>query len=214
MILELFLGAAFAGFAMSAPPGPVGALCVGRTLRHGIGSGLRTGLGAAIGDAAYAIIACQALSVLIGHAEQWASRVAWVAAPILFVVGVGALLRTGRERRQVADPAPTRGLGLAPTLTSGFLLTLCAPGTLPGFLAAFTALGLGAATRTTPYSGVVIAAGVIAGAMSWWWIVCTLTRRFGGDDDRWVAVADRLTGGAYLVGALATLTVALRGPVG
>lgn len=212
MAVEVFLRAALAGFAMSAPPGPVGALCVGRTLKHGVGSGLRTGLGAAIGDAAYGIIACQALSVLIGHAEQWASRVAWVAAPILFVVGIAALCRTGRERRQVEDPSP--GLGLAPTLTSGFLLTLCAPGTLPGFLAAFTALGLGESARNTQHGTLLVGAGVIAGAMSWWWIVCSLTRRFGGDDDRWVAVADRLTGGAYLVGAAATLVVALEGPGG
>jgi LysE type translocator. len=47
----------FIGFLSSAPMGPVGMLCIQRTLNEGKKQGLITGLGAAVGDMLIALLA-------------------------------------------------------------------------------------------------------------------------------------------------------------
>ena len=54
--LELVLKGLFVGVIASAPTGPVGVLCIQRTLRKGMKYGLVTGLGAALSDLFYALI--------------------------------------------------------------------------------------------------------------------------------------------------------------
>ena len=71
--LILFLQGVGVGLAIAAPGGPVGVLCVSRTLRHGIGIGLASGLGAAVADAAYGAVAGFGVSwvaeFLLGHQD-------------------------------------------------------------------------------------------------------------------------------------------------
>ena len=55
--LLLFLEGIAVGLAIAAPVGPIGALCVSRTLRHGAWIGLASGLGAACADAFYGAVA-------------------------------------------------------------------------------------------------------------------------------------------------------------
>jgi len=71
--LFLFLQGVGIGLAIAAPVGPVGVLCVNRTLRHGIGIGLASGLGAAVADGAYGAVAGFGVSrvaeFLLGHQD-------------------------------------------------------------------------------------------------------------------------------------------------
>ena len=52
------------GFSIAAPVGPIGLLCIRRTLSGGISSGFASGLGAATADAIYGAIAAFSLSVV------------------------------------------------------------------------------------------------------------------------------------------------------
>lgn len=52
----LFIKALFIGFSIAAPVGPIGLLCVQRSLKRGFRSGLATGLGAATADALYGVL--------------------------------------------------------------------------------------------------------------------------------------------------------------
>lgn len=202
--------AALAGIAMSAPPGPVGALCVTRTLRRGLAAGMSTGAGAAVGDALYGVCACYALVELVGPTRELTAALAWIAVPILAVVGFSTLRRAGREAEGFDVPeVSSRGAG--PAVLGGFVLTLCAPGTLPGFLAAFSALGLADVLGGTPEDLALVGAGVLGGATLWWLFVCYVTARMRHAADAWMLIADRVTGAMFLVGSAAALFVALRG---
>ena len=62
--LLFFLKGIAAGFVVAIPVGPVAMLCIRRTLAINIISGYATGLGAAIADTLYAIIAAYGISFI------------------------------------------------------------------------------------------------------------------------------------------------------
>ena len=57
-----FLKGLILGFSIAAPVGPIGILCIRRTLQYGRFSGFFSGLGAATADAIYAVIAAFGLT--------------------------------------------------------------------------------------------------------------------------------------------------------
>ena len=60
----LFIKGLLVGFAIAAPVGPIGILCIGRTLAEGRVKGLATGIGAAVADAFYGAVAGFGLNVI------------------------------------------------------------------------------------------------------------------------------------------------------
>src|SRR5262249_8631955 len=91
------------GFAIAAPVGPIGALCIRRTLHHGPVVGLATGLGAAAADAMYGLVAAGGLGLaawLVGHA----AALGIVGALLLAWLGVESLRAFLRKSRAAAGP--------------------------------------------------------------------------------------------------------------
>ena len=109
--LVLFPTAALIGVAISAPPGPAGAVCVVRTLRSGVRSGLYCGLGVALGDVLYAFVAAYGVSVLDAVDPAVRRTCAGVAAAILCLAGARMLHSARRDARRAAakSGAPTAG---------------------------------------------------------------------------------------------------------
>src|SRR3546814_10385330 len=66
------------GFAMAVPVGPVGLLCIRRTLNSGFVIGLLSGLGAALADALFAAAAAGGIASLMDFllGIEWQLRVA------------------------------------------------------------------------------------------------------------------------------------------
>ena len=64
-ILDLILKGILIGIIASAPMGPVGILCIQRTLNKGRWYGFATGLGAAISDMLYALITGLGMSFIM-----------------------------------------------------------------------------------------------------------------------------------------------------
>ena len=64
MDLNFFLRGLIIGFSIAAPVGPIGVLCIHRTLMKGRISGLISGFGAATADAIYGCIAAFGLTFI------------------------------------------------------------------------------------------------------------------------------------------------------
>ena len=64
VLLEIIVKGVVIGIVASAPMGPVGVLCIQRTLNKGRAYGLVTGVGAALSDILYALITGYGLSLL------------------------------------------------------------------------------------------------------------------------------------------------------
>jgi len=92
----LFATAVAMGLAIAAPLGPIGALCIERTLRGGFRAGMAGGLGTALADALFAALAAAGFA-------SFAAAVALVERP-LGLIGGGFLIWLGWRALRPAPP--------------------------------------------------------------------------------------------------------------
>lgn len=153
------------GFAIAAPVGPIGVLCIRRTLAEGRATGLVSGLGAATADAIYGFIAAFGLTwvsrTVIGQ-QMW---IRLVGGLFLCYLGLKTFLSKPSEQ---GGSAEGRGLGTA--YVSTFFLTLTNPMTILSFTAVFAGLGIGSATGNY-VSAALLVFGVFIGSALWWLIL-------------------------------------------
>lgn len=150
------------GLSIAAPVGPIGILCVRRTLAEGRASGLASGLGAASADAVFGCLAVFGLgfvSVLLIDQQSW---LRCAGGTYLCYLG----LRTFRATPGTV-PARARGRGLLGSYASTFVLTLTNPVTILSFVGIFSALGLGA-NGLPRESAAALVLGVFTGSALWW----------------------------------------------
>lgn len=162
MEFDLLVRGAVIGLSIAAPVGPIGVLCIRRTLADGRLYGLVAGLGAATADAVYGCIAAFGMSAVMGPLvhQQAALRVA--GGLFLCYLGVKTALSRPAERA-----ATTRGSGLLWAYLSTLLLTLTNPMSILAFAAIFAGLGA-SGTRQGLGSALTMVAGVFLGSVAWW----------------------------------------------
>lgn len=155
--------AAFAvGVAVAAPVGPVGVLCIQRTLRGGVAFGLASGLGVATADGLYAALAALGLAKVAKVATVLQAPLGVTGGVLLLVLAYRAWGQAGQSCAAAIEPT-TRGL--LSTYGSALGLTLANPATIMSFAAIMA--GLGAAVAA-PRDGQVFIAGIALGSLAWW----------------------------------------------
>lgn len=162
MSVHLLFKSIVLGLSIAAPVGPIGILCIRRSIVDGRVAGLVCGLGAATADAVYGAVGGFALTSL----SAWLVRGrVWMT-----VAGTAFLLYLGVKTFRSSTPHPAAG-STSGAYFSTFLLTLASPLTILSFAAAFA--GMGAAA--VGYSGVAtMLAGVFAGSALWWLMLTTV----------------------------------------
>jgi threonine/homoserine/homoserine lactone efflux protein len=153
------------GFSIAAPVGPIGVLCIRRTLAEGRTSGLISGLGAATADAIYGCIAGFGLTflsaILIGQ-QGWLRT---MGGAFLCYLGLKTFLS-----RPAEGAASTTGNGLGSAYASTFFLTLTNPMTILSFAAIFAAFGVASPSGNYMSAGILVV-GVFIGSALWWLIL-------------------------------------------
>lgn len=161
--METFLTGIGVGFAVAVPVGPIGILCIRRTLTDGRAAGLATGFGAASADAVYGVIAAVGLvlsGILISHADTL--RIG--GGSLIVLLGLLSIWKFLQNKPQKAAKSNAKGL-LAAFITT-FALTLANPMTILAFVGLIAGLGAGAEnTQSAPY---LLVAGVFVGSAMWW----------------------------------------------
>ena len=184
---QFLLQGAFFGFSIAAPVGPIGVLCIRRTLARGRRSGLASGLGAATADATYGGIAGFGITFLSGMLVSQQLLIRSLGGAFLIFLGV----RTFLSVPNAADRAT--GGSLAGDYLSTFVLTLSNPLTIIAFAAIFTGLGVTGGGDYT--AAAFLVSGVFAGSALWWVILSGVVSAFRRAFDlarmRWV---NRLSG--------------------
>ena len=176
------------GFSIAAPVGPIGILCIRRTLSHGLWNGFLSGLGTATADALYGSIAAFGITLLSGFllSQQFYFRL--IGGLFLLYLGYHAFRSTPAQ-----EAAKAASTGLIAAYVSSFFLTLANPMTILSFMAVFAGLGLGPAGDSL--SAAALVSGVFAGSMIWWLLLSSvanrLRHRFGPRTMIWV---NRLSG--------------------
>ena len=177
------------GFSIAAPVGPIGVLCIRRTLAEGRISGLFSGLGAATADAVYGSIAGFGLTLVSSFLLDQQSWIRLIGGSFLLYLGIKTFGNQPAE-----NVAETQNRGMLSAYISTFFLTLTNPITILSFAAIFAGLGLGAAAGDYVSAGILIL-GVFLGSATWWiilsWGVSLFRQQFNQHAMRWV---NRLSG--------------------
>lgn len=153
------------GFSIAAPVGPIGVLCIRRTLAQGRIVGLVSGLGAATADAIYGSIAGFGLTFVSNLLIDQQALLRLIGGAFLCYLGLKTFLT-----RPAEQAAATPSHGLAGAYTSTFFLTLTNPLTILSFAAIFAGLGVASAQRDYFSAGVLVL-GVFIGSNMWWFLL-------------------------------------------
>jgi threonine/homoserine/homoserine lactone efflux protein len=192
----LFLRGLLIGFSIAAPVGPIGVLCIRRTLAQGRIYGLVSGLGAATADACYGSIAALGLTLISAFLIDQANWLRLIGGTYLCYLGIKTF--RSKPAAQAADVA-ARGRGLLGAYTSTLFLTLTNPLTILSFAAIFAGLGAGAASGNI-WSALLMVAGVFLGSCAWWMILVALTSLFRSRlSTVGLAWVNRVSGGIILM---------------
>jgi threonine/homoserine/homoserine lactone efflux protein len=191
------------GLSIAAPVGPIGVLCVRRTLAEGRAFGLASGLGAATADAVYGCFAGFGLTFVSSFLVRQQVWLRLIGGVFLCYLGLRTLLAKPPE-----EGVETRGRGLIGAYASTFFLTLTNPMTVISFAAIFAGLGLADAGGEYLSAGVLVL-GVFIGSALWWLIlsggVGIFREKFGLHGLTWV---NRISGVMIIgFGLLALLSV-------
>lgn len=182
MNMNLLLQGLLIGFSIAAPVGPIGVLCIRRTLADGRAVGVATGLGAASADAVFGSIAAFGLAFISSFLVQQQGWIRLLGGAFLCYLGVRTLLA-----RPADTAAQASGSGLFGAYASTFFLTLTNPASIVLFSAIFASLGL--FNGAGPSAGALVG-GIFVGSAAWWLIlsggVSMLRSRFNARAMIWV----------------------------
>jgi threonine/homoserine/homoserine lactone efflux protein len=171
------------GFSIAAPVGPIGVLCMRRTLTEGRLAGLVAGLGAATADAFYGSVAGFGLAAISGFLVDYARWFRLLGGLFLMYLGVRTFFATPVEREVAARH------GLLGGYLSTLFLTLTNPMTILSFGAVFAGLGLVGPTGNYAAAAMLVA-GVFCGSALWWLVlssgVAAVAARVEARALRWV----------------------------
>ncbi len=156
----IFLKGIFIGFAMAVPIGPIGIMCIRRTLTEGRVRGLIIGLGAATADLLYGCIAAFGITFISNMLVSQRIWLRLVGGVLLLYLGVRAY------RKPAVNPnIPINSSSILRSYFAAFLLTLTNPLTIFVFIAVFATLGL--ENEIIIFSGIALVLGVFIGSFLW-----------------------------------------------
>ena len=206
MEISVLLRGLAIGFGIAAPVGPIGILCIRRTLADGRAVGFAAGLGAATADALYGAVAAFGLTLV---SSALVGQRAWLqAVGGLFLCYLG--VRIWRAAPAAAAGAARSEAGLLSAWATTFALTVTNPATILSFAAIFAGLGLGGGAGGYGRATLMVA-GVFLGSAFWWLLLSTgvgvLRSSITPGHLRWVNRGAAAIITAFGVGALVGLLV-------
>ena len=163
MEIKYLLKGLIIGFSIAAPVGPIGLLCIKRTLAHGSLAGLATGLGAATADACYGFVAGFGLTFITGFLLEMKTGLHIAGGLFLCILGFKAL----KKKNAGLNSQDTAFSGYLTSYVSTLFLTLTNPMTIMAFMGIFAGLGIVAAGNGYARS-MTLVSGVFLGSALWW----------------------------------------------
>ena len=204
-IVEILLKGIIIGIIVSAPMGPVGVLCIRRTLTKGRWHGFMTGIGASVSDLVYATITALGMSFVFDFINNAHNMFVLqvVGSILLFFFGLHTFRTNPHSYR--ANPMdklgsyPVTKSKLAYNFATGFALAISNPLVILMFVALFARMSfvlpeLDFAERVAGY------ASIWMGAVVWWFAITWLVDKLGSRFDvRGIWLLNRVIGSAVMI---------------
>ena len=208
-ILDIVFKGLLIGIIASAPMGPVGVLCVQRTLNKGRWYGFITGCGAALSDIIYAGITGLGMGLVIDFVSNDTNRFYLQIVGSLLLLAFGLYTYRTDPTKKMRKPGQNKG-----TLThngiTAFLVTLSNPLIIFLFMALYAQFAFGL-QPDKPIEMVIGFVSIVAGALLWWWGVKWLVDKVRTKfDTNGIKIINQIIGMLVILGSviilLSTLT--------
>ena len=196
-ILSLIFKGILIGIIASAPMGPVGILCIQRTLNKGRWYGFVTGIGAACSDLIYALITGLGMSFVMRLISDPSNKF-WlqiVGSLILLLFGVYSFRNNPTRNMHVSGSM--KGSLWHNGLTA-FLVTFSNPLTIFLFMASFAQLAF--VIPNHPIEMTLGYSSIIGGALLWWfgltWLIDKIRGKF---DTNGIIIINKVIGSLVIL---------------
>lgn len=190
-MIETIIKGIIIGLFISVPLGPIGMLCIQRTLNRGRKYGIITGLGATTSDLVYTVITLFFLSFVIDIVEQNRYIIQLVGSIIL--IGFGIFIYRSHPSTQPKPNEPSRH-SLFGDFISSFGLTFSNPLVLFVLIAVFARFEF-VSSQTTLWISIIGISSILCGALLWWSTLTFLVSRFRNKlNMRGLKILNQITG--------------------
>lgn len=163
-MIETIIKGIIIGLFISVPLGPIGMLCVQRTLNRGRKHGIATGLGATMSDLIYTIVALFFVGFVVDFLEEKKIIIQIIGG--LIVVFFGIFIYRNNPTRQPI-PNQNNNSSIMSDFFSSFVLTLSNPLILLILIALFARFEF-LDEETTTFNLVTGISSILGGAYLWW----------------------------------------------
>ena len=165
-----FLKALLVGLTAAIPLGPLGIMCIQRTLSKGRWAGFAVGLGSSVADTFYATIALLSVSYISQFLDRNRIWVMLIGGAIVLGIGLQIALKNPIKdlRRPIAGSLSSRR---ARDLLKGFLMTITNPSALVLMLGLFAFFGLDLGDGSHPEAAGFVLGGIFLGTAAWWFLL-------------------------------------------
>lgn len=196
-ILDFIYKGMLIGIIASAPMGPVGVLCVQRTLNKGRWYGFVTGVGAAASDLFYAVVTVYGMSLVMDFVNNQQNKFYLQIAGSLLLLAFGVYTYRTDPTRNMHRSGSNRG-----TLThngiTAFLVTFSNPMIIFLFLACYAQFAF--VLPDHPFEMAVGLLSIVTGALLWWfgltWLIDKIREKF---DDNGIKLINQVIGAVVVI---------------
>lgn len=188
------------GLSIAAPVGPLGVLCIKKTLNEGKLAGFLCGLGIAVGDSIYGAVAAFGLAMITHFLTGNKAYFQIIGGAFLLYLGIKTILQKPADPQIFSRKGKHQTFHFSKKLLQNFFstvfLTLTNPPTILSFIAIFAGLGL-ANLQNNYFSAALMVTGLFLGSLSWWLFLTEsinlVRKKITQNTLRWVNVLSGLT---------------------
>lgn len=156
------------GLIFGVPVGAVGALCVSRSLKYGVKSGIVTGLGASSAELFYSVVGAFGITVVSGFLERYSTVINILGGALVIAMGVMTFIKSPRQQEDKAKA------GYAGIFLSAFAVCITNPAAVVTYLFAFSYFGINGTLGAA--NGALLVVGIVTGTQLWWIMLSFLSQ--------------------------------------
>ena len=174
MNLKVFLQSLLIGFSIAVPVGPIGILCIRRTLAEGRRAGMISGLGAATADAFYGAIAAFGLTFISSFLINQSIWLRLGGGLFLIYLGIKTFFAKPHDK-EAPISSNENNEGMLNFYMSTLFLTISNPLTILSFAAIFAGFGAVSFNSQDYRASAMMVLGIFIGSSTWWFILTYTT---------------------------------------
>jgi threonine/homoserine/homoserine lactone efflux protein len=174
MPIILLIKGILIGLMVSVPVGPVGVMCIQRTMNRGLKAGVVSGLGAASADTFYAVISSCGIGFIFTFIQKQIFWIQFLGAIILILIAIKIFYTNPAVEIRNSKNKKVKPME---EFISIFFITLSNPTVFFVFIALLASLKVFSG-KINYLSGLFVISGVFAGAMLWWYLLSSIVNKF------------------------------------